>query len=188
LPGAAVEEIRRHPVIRQPEATENPSAGAARPDARLAYAAGMSTLPGAPDWWRGFVTALPARTAKIAVSRADGSPLVTPVWVALDGDGDTTEVLFNTAASSGKGRALVRDPRVSLCWDDERPPFTFVTVTGTARLVDDLAEVRHWAAVIAGRYMGAERAEEYGARNGVPGELLVRVAVTRVIAARDVAG
>ena len=33
----------------------------------------------------------------------------------------------------------------------------------------------HWAAVIGGRYMGAERAEEYGRRNGVPGELLVRV-------------
>lgn len=148
----------------------------------------MSTVAGAPPWWRGFITALPARTAKIAVSRADGSPLVTPVWVTLDGEGDATEVLFNTGEDSGKGRALRRDPRVSLCWDDERPPFTFVTVLGTARLVEDLQQVRHWAGVIGGRYMGADRAEEYGARNGVPGELLVRVAVTRVIAVRDVAG
>jgi len=147
----------------------------------------MSNLAGAPDWWRGFVTALPARTAKIAVTGADGAPFVTPVWVALDGEGEATEILFNTAEESGKGRALRRDPRVSLCWDDERPPFAFVTVTGTARLVDDLEQVRHWAAVIGGRYMGDGRAEEYGARNGVPGELLVRVAVTRVIAVRDVA-
>jgi PPOX class probable F420-dependent enzyme len=107
--------------------------------------------------------------------------------VALDGEGDATEVLFNTGENSGKGRALRRDPRVSLCWDDERPPFTFVTVMGTARLVDDIQQVRHWAGVIGGRYMGADRAEEYGARNGVPGELLVRVAVTRVIAVRNVA-
>ena len=147
----------------------------------------MPTLAGAPDWWRDFVTALPAHTAKIAVTHADGSPLVTPVWVALDDEGDATEVLFNTGESSGKGRALRRDPRVSLCWDDERPPFTFVTVMGTSRLVDDLQQVRHWAGVIGGRYMGADRAEEYEARNGVPGELLVRVAVTRVIAVRDVA-
>ncbi len=153
-----------------------------------AYAASVPTLATAPDWWRDFVTALPARTAKVAVTRADGSPLVTPAWVALDGTGDATEVLFNTGESSGKGRALRRDPRVSLCWDDEQPPFTFVTVMGTARLVDDLHQVRHWAAVIGGRYMGAHRAEEYGARNGVSGELLVRVAVTRVIAVRDVAG
>lgn len=147
----------------------------------------MPTLATAPSWWRDFVIALPARTAKIAVTLADGSPLVTPVWVALDGEGETTEVLFNTGESSGKGRALRRDPRVSLCWDDDRPPFTFVTVLGTARLVEDLDEVRHWAGVIGGRYMGADRAEEYGARNGVPGELLVRVAVSRVMAVRDVA-
>ena len=147
----------------------------------------MPTPAGAPDWWRDFVTSLPARTAKIAVTRTDGSPLVTPVWVALDGQSEATEVLFNTGENSGKGRALRLDPRVSLCWDDERPPFTFVTVTGTARLVDDLQQVRHWAGVIGGRYMGADRAQEYGARNGVPGELLVRVAVTRVIAVRDVA-
>jgi hypothetical protein len=35
--------------------------------------------------------------------------------------------------------------------------------------------------------MGEERAEEFGARNGVPGELLVRVAIDKVLAERDVA-
>jgi hypothetical protein len=37
------------------------------------------------------------------------------------------------------------------------------------------------------RYMGAARAEEFGRRNGVPGELLVRVKPTKVHAAFDVA-
>ena len=36
--------------------------------------------------------------------------------------------------------------------------------------------------------MGAERAEEFGARNGVPGELLVRLRITRVVAQSAVAG
>ena len=33
--------------------------------------------------------------------------------------------------------------------------------------------------------MGAERAEEFGRRNGVPGELLVRLRPTKVIAVMD---
>jgi len=37
-------------------------------------------------WWREFVAELPARTAKLAVVRKDGSPHVAPIWVALDGD------------------------------------------------------------------------------------------------------
>jgi hypothetical protein len=36
--------------------------------------------------------------------------------------------------------------------------------------------------------MGAGRAAEFGARNGVPGELLVRVTPARVIARRAVSG
>jgi hypothetical protein len=53
--------------------------------------------------------------------------------------------------------------------------------------VRDLAEVRKWATVLGGRYMGADRADEYGARNGVPGELLVRLRAGNVVAMRDIA-
>ena len=80
-----------------------------------------------------------------------------------------------------KGRALQRDPRVSICVDDEAPPFAFVRVDGIAEVSDDLDEVRRWATVIGGRYMGSDRAEEFGRRNGVPGELLVRVRPTRMV-------
>jgi hypothetical protein len=38
-----------------------------------------------------------------------------------------------------------------------------------------------------GRYMGADRAEEYGARNVVPGEWLVRVHPEKVTTAKEVA-
>src|SRR3954470_15603780 len=135
------------------------------------------------DWWCEFVAQSPARTGKLAVVRADGSPHVTPIWVALDGE----QVVFTTAVDSVKARSIRRDPRISICGDDARPPFPFVTLLGTAELIDDLDTVRHWATVIAGRYMGADRAQAYGERNGVPTERTVRVTVTRVIAARDVA-
>ena len=64
---------------------------------------------------------------------------------------------------------------MSLCWDDERPPFSFVVVAGVARTSTDLDDLLTWATRIAGRYMGADRADEYGRRNAVPPEMVVRV-------------
>ena len=40
---------------------------------------------------------------------------------------------------------------------------------------------------IGGRYMGQDRAEEFGRRNGVPGELVVRVTPTKVLTAFNLA-
>jgi PPOX class probable F420-dependent enzyme len=138
---------------------------------------------GDDGWWRDFVMADPPRTAKLAVTAASGQPLVAPVWVLLDGD----DIVFTTGVDTVKGKAMARDPRVALCWDDDRPPFQVVMLQGRAALSDDLEEVRRWAALLGARYMGAARAEEYGTRNGVPGELLVRVTPTRITALRDVA-
>jgi hypothetical protein len=47
--------------------------------------------------------------------------------------------------------------------------------------------MRRWAMLIGGRYMGEDRAEEFGARNAVTGELLVRLTPERVIAQSGVA-
>ncbi|WP_031107030.1 PPOX class F420-dependent oxidoreductase [Streptomyces sp. NRRL S-146] len=132
--------------------------------------------------WREFVSH-GTRTAKLSTVRADGSPHVAPIWFLLDGD----EVVFNTGKETVKGRNIVRDGRIALCVDDDRPPYSFVVLQGRARVSEDLGEVRRWATRIGARYMGEERAEEFGARNGVPGELLVRVTVERVLAERDIA-
>ncbi|HEU5160262.1 MAG TPA: PPOX class F420-dependent oxidoreductase [Streptosporangiaceae bacterium] len=132
--------------------------------------------------WREFVSA-GTRTGKAAVVRADGAAHVTPIWFVLDGD----DVVFTTGSASVKAAALRRDPRLAICVDDQEPPYSFVIVHGEARLSEDLAELKKWATILGGRYMGADRAEEYGARNAVPGELLVRVRITKVIAERDIA-
>jgi PPOX class probable F420-dependent enzyme len=124
-----------------------------------------------------------ARTMKVATVRPDGRPHVAPVWFALDGD----TIVFNTGAHSVKGVNLRHDPRVCLCVDDQTPPFAFVQFEGTAVISDDLDDVLRWATIIGGRYMGADRAEEYGRRNGVPGELLVRVTPARTLAEKDIA-
>ncbi|NTU81909.1 MAG: PPOX class F420-dependent oxidoreductase [Chloroflexales bacterium] len=125
---------------------------------------------------RAFLLARP-RTAKLATVRVDGRPHVAPVWFDLDGEA----IVFTTWHTTVKAANLRRDPRVCLCVDDETLPFAFVIVEGVATLSEDLGELRAWAARIAGRYMGAEQADAYGQRNGVPGEILVRVQPTRVI-------
>lgn len=132
---------------------------------------------------RDFLASSPPRTGKLATVRADGRPHVAPVWYVMEGD----TIVFNTGESTVKGRNLRRDPRASICVDDERPPFSFVVAEGTVELSDDLDDLRTSAAQIGARYMGAERAEEFGARNGVPGELVVRLRPERVVSAFDLA-
>jgi PPOX class probable F420-dependent enzyme len=124
------------------------------------------------------------RTGKLAYLAAGGHPLVAPVWFIVEGD----SLVFNTGRRTAKGRALARDPRASLCVDMEQPPYAFVQVQGEAELSEDPAELVRTATAIAARYVGPERAEEFGKRNGVPGELVVRLRPVRVIADFDVTG
>jgi len=124
------------------------------------------------------------RTGKLAFLAASGRPLVAPVWFVVEGD----RLVFNTGRETVKGRALARDPRASLCVDLEEPPYAFVQVQGVAELSEDPEELARTATVIAARYMGAERAGEFGQRNGVPGELVVRLRPVRVLADFDITG
>jgi len=139
----------------------------------------------APDgWWKTFILESPPRTAKLAIVRKNGAPHVAPVWVDLDGD----DIVFMTSADTIKGKAILRDPRVALCFDDEIPPFSFVTIAGTAQTATDESDLLYWATRIGGRYMGADVAEAYGKRNAVPPEMVVRVTVDKVVAMKDIAG
>ncbi|CAA9478925.1 MAG: FIG01123594: hypothetical protein [uncultured Rubrobacteraceae bacterium] len=123
------------------------------------------------------------RTATLATVRADGRPHVAPIWYHLDGE----TFVFTTGEDTVKGRNMRRDGRVSLCIDDERPPFHFVIVEGVATLTADDPDLLLWATRLGGRYMGENQAEAFGRRNAVPGELLVRVAPTKVLAYMDIA-
>jgi len=134
------------------------------------------------DEWRSFLGDA-ARTGKLATTRKDGGPHVVPIWFVLDGD----DVVFSTGAETVKGRSLRREGRAAICVDDERPPFAYVMVAGRVEISEDLDEMLRFATEIGGRYMGAERAEEFGRRNAVEGELLIRLKPDNVVAKRGVA-
>jgi PPOX class probable F420-dependent enzyme len=133
--------------------------------------------------WRAFLRAQ-VRPAVLATTRKDARPHAAPVWYDLDDDGT---IVFTTGATTVKGRAIRRTGKVALCVQDDQPPFSFVAIEGDATWSDDLEQLRHWASRLGGRYMGADHAGEYGARNAVPGELLIRVTPTHVVAERDIA-
>jgi PPOX class probable F420-dependent enzyme len=124
------------------------------------------------------------RTGKLSYRAADGRPLVVPVWFLIE-DG---ALVFNTGKDSAKGQSLARDPRTAICVDLEQSPYGFVQVQGVAELSEDPAELLRTATAIAARYVGPERAEEFGRRNGVPGVLVVRLRPTKVLAELEMIG
>jgi PPOX class probable F420-dependent enzyme len=135
-------------------------------------------------------------TGKLATVKKDGSSHIVPIWFVLDGsnkngNGDRKDgdIIFTTNGSSVKAKNIERDNRVSICVDDQTPPFSFVTVYGTAKIHHYRQnELFRFATRIARRYMGKDNAENYGRRNSAEGEVLVRIKAKRIIAEKDIAG
>ena len=124
------------------------------------------------------------RTGKLASVRADGRPHVVPVWYVLDGE----DIICTTWHDTVKATNIRHDNRVALTVDEERFPYAYVLIEGTATLSNDRAELRHWAHGIAARYVPADQVTVYGERNSVRGELVLRITPTRIIAQADIAG
>lgn len=114
-------------------------------------------------------------TAHLATVREDGRPHVAPVWIAVDGE----DIVFTTWHSSVKAKNIGRTGYAAISVDDNAPPFNSAWAEGPVEIVDEPDALRRWATIIGGRYMGEDRAGEFGERNGVEGELLCRMHVTR---------
>lgn len=131
------------------------------------------------------------KTGKLAWVGKDGSPHVAPIWFVLDSNTSENaaasfDIIFNTHEATGKAKAMKREGRASMVVDDQEPPYSFVKIDGAITFDDNLDNVRTTATKIGGRYMGTDRAEEFGARNGVAGELVVRLTPRNVQAKADV--
>ena len=77
-----------------------------------------------------------------------------------------------------------------MCVDDQTPLYSFVTIDGIAEINSnaDQKELFNWAKIIAARYMGNDKAEEYGKRNSSEDELLIKIKPIKVIGQKDIEG
>lgn len=121
------------------------------------------------------------RSAHLATVRADGRPHVSTIWVIRDGD----EIVFTTWHTSVKAKNIARTGQAALSMEDPSDS-SYITVEGTVTVDADEDLVRVWAGRLGGKYMGAERADEFGVRNGIPGEVTCRLRPTRLSGARGV--
>ena len=135
-----------------------------------------------PEAWAFLETG--SRPTTFATVRPDGRPHAVPTWYAVDG----REIVFTTWHTTVKARNLRADRHVAVVVQDPEPPYDYVAVEGIAELIDDLEQCRAISTRLGAKYMGADRAEEFGRRNGVEGELVVRIKPTRIYGFRAVAG
>jgi len=130
-------------------------------------------------------------TGKLATVKEDGSPHVVPIWFIIDDNTNNKktlgDIILTTGNTSVKAKNIRRDNRVSISIDDQKPPFTFVAVHGTAKIQNTKKkELLIWATRIAERYMGKENAKKYGKLNGSIGAALVRIKPSKIIAEKDI--
>jgi PPOX class probable F420-dependent enzyme len=69
----------------------------------------------------------------LAVINSEGAPTQSVMWFMVDPDSPDT-ILMNTKVGRAKERALRRDPRVSLCFEEG---LTWVALHGRVELDDD---------------------------------------------------
>jgi PPOX class probable F420-dependent enzyme len=132
-------------------------------------------------------------TGKLATVKKDGGSHVVPIWFVLDNENSKRRskignIIFTTYSASVKANDIRRNNSVSICIDDQIPPFSFVTMFGTAKIYPyKPKEVLKWATKIAERYMGKKNAKAYGRRNSGEGAVLVKINSTKIIAEKNIA-
>lgn len=118
------------------------------------------------------------RVATLATINGDGTPLLTPLWFARDGDA----LWLAVGPDSPKVRNMRRDPRVTLVVVDETG-YRYVTIRGRASFAsgEDGGKAREMAI----RYLGPEAGTRFALRDYIRAEIVCRVTVESVRLRRD---
>jgi nitroimidazol reductase NimA-like FMN-containing flavoprotein (pyridoxamine 5'-phosphate oxidase superfamily) len=87
------------------------------------------------------------------------APLAVPVWYDYQPGGRVSVI---TGRNSRKGRAIIAAGRMSLCAQDEKPPYKYVSVEGPVEM-EELDEADRLA--MARRYLGEAGGDRYVASN-----------------------
>lgn len=113
------------------------------------------------------------RVGTLATLNADGTPLLTPVWFAREGDA----LWLAIGPRSPKARNIRRDPRVTFVVLDETG-YTYVTIAGRARLEGGEAGAK--ARAMAIRYLGEAGGTRFAQRDYIKEEIVCHITPERV--------
>lgn len=73
------------------------------------------------------------RTCLFGYNRKNDGPSMSVVYYAMDGD----DIVLSTMRARAKAKAIMRNPKVSLCVLDEKWPLTYLQVYGKAQIEED---------------------------------------------------
>ena len=114
----------------------------------------------------------------LSVASGDGAgPLAVPVWYTYQ-PGGTVNV--STGRGTRKARAIAAAGRFSLCAQDERPPYRYVTVEGPV-LIEDATDAERLE--LARRYLGTESGDAFLAANPGGTQVMIRMTPERWLSA-----
>lgn len=108
----------------------------------------------------------------LGVERADGPPLVLPVWYSYEAGG---EVIVLTSASSLKGRLAAAAGRASLVAQREDLPYKYVSVEGPIEIDELGADSHDDVEPMAIRYLGEDMGKGYAAASTATDEIRIRL-------------
>lgn len=98
-----------------------------------------------------------AHVAVVAIPEEGRGPLTAPVWYWYEPGGD---LWFETQPDSRKGKLLELGKRISLCAQDENPPYAYVSIEGP--IVEIAADDRDLHEIpLAIRYLGDQAGREF---------------------------
>jgi PPOX class probable F420-dependent enzyme len=107
----------------------------------------LTLEPVIADDLRHWLTSIP-RYPVLAALDTDGAPSQSVMWFDLDPDRPDT-VTMNTKVGRAKERFLRRDPRCSLCFEED---LTWIALQGTVELDDDRERSMRDIRALAVRY------------------------------------
>ena len=93
----------------------------------------------------------------LSIHEEGRGPLTAPVWYAYEPGG---EVQIVTERDSRKGKLLKEGMRISLCAQEEAPPYRYASVEGPVFRIDP-SDVERNERQLAHRYLGAEAGDRY---------------------------
>jgi nitroimidazol reductase NimA-like FMN-containing flavoprotein (pyridoxamine 5'-phosphate oxidase superfamily) len=112
--------------------------------------------------------------AVISIPEEGRGPLTVPVWYLYEPGG---ELRIWTGHNSRKARLLASAKRMSVCVQDPKPPYKYVSIEGTVSI--EPVQFERDVCPLAFRYFGGEAGERYleslGGTAGVAKDILIRL-------------